>query len=157
MPQLRPAALRRVIQDIRPSTLRFHVANDIGDIPTRPGLAYEFNKEGYRTLTQASMTVDKIAAATAIVSGLGGCAAYCSAAGVAVANAESGAGNLAIRAIVYLESKGIPATAAAGMALKAMTKVGTVANLKAKIQFGRDLVQKLNEMVREYHQSQGAQ
>jgi hypothetical protein len=39
--------------------------------PDSPGTAYGFNQDAYRTLTQASMTVDRIAAATGVVAGTG--------------------------------------------------------------------------------------
>jgi RHS repeat-associated protein len=39
--------------------------------PDNPNLAYGFNQEAYRTLTQASMTVDRIAIATGVVAGTG--------------------------------------------------------------------------------------
>jgi hypothetical protein len=128
--------------------------------PDRPGLAYGFNQEGYRTLTQASMTVDRIAAATAVVSGGFACLAYCVEAGTAILNAQAAAQASAnaqvVRIMVFLEAKGIPATAAAVMAAKALRQAGTRPGIGQAIRFSKQLVQELNQMVREYHQSQGA-
>lgn len=42
--------------------------------PDYPGIAFGFNEAGYRTLTQASMTVDRIAIATGVVAGTNGIA-----------------------------------------------------------------------------------
>jgi hypothetical protein len=101
--------------------------------------------------------VDRIAGATAVVTGGFGCAIYCAeiagAAGNAYLASQEALNAGAIRVMTFLESKGVPATTAAAMALKAISRMGTQPKLGQKIELGRDLVHLLNQMAREYFQS----
>jgi hypothetical protein len=124
--------------------------------PDNRNLAYGFNQDAYRTLTQASMTANRIAAATGVVSGVAGCIAYCSAAGASIlstrALAQTATNAAVLRIAAFLESKGIPATVAMIWGTKMMLYGGggTQPKFGDKWTFTVEKAQQLNQMLREY-------
>jgi len=108
------------------------------------------NMTGLRTVATAGATVGSVrgvatfygaslAAATCVV----GCAA-------AATIIPEAANTATLQVIAYLESQGIPATAAAAIALKTLSQVGTKPTGQA-IKF---YAQQLNQIGRDYRQSQ---
>jgi hypothetical protein len=145
----------------------FNLITEVKSHPVR--LRMEFLRgTGIRRLAQTSATIGSIkgvvtfygaslAAAACVV----GCTAAATTAGEVYLAAQSGANTLMLQVAAYLESQGISATAATTMALKLMSGVGAgktgpftvIIRAPAEI---RAWHQTLNEMVREYRQSQGA-
>jgi RHS repeat-associated protein len=127
-------------------------------VPDHPGMAYYWgnNAQGFRTLSQASMTADRIGWATVGMIGAATCAASCSAILGSQAAAQGAANAQVLRIMAFLESRGIPATVAAVWATRIIPMMGTQPGIIAKAKFDFQLVKKLNEMVREYVQTHTA-
>ena len=108
------------------------------------------NMTGLRTVATAGATVGSVRG-VATFYGASLAAATCVVGCAAVATIIPEAANTAtLQVIAYLESQGIPATAAAAIALKTLSQVGTKPTGQA-IKF---YAQQLNQIVRDYRQSQ---
>jgi RHS repeat-associated protein len=128
-------------------------------VPDNPGLAYNWgnNAQGYQNLGTASATVGSVrGVATFYGASAAGavCFLYCAEAAAAIPPA---ANNLTIKAIAYLESQGVPATAAVAAVTKMVAGMfpGKVSALSAGINDVKQISVQLNQVVREYHQTQG--
>lgn len=122
-------------------------------IPDNPNLAYNWqnNAQGYRTLGTAAATVGSVKGVALFYSAsaaAAACALWCPEAAPLL---EEAANPLALKAMAYLESAGLPATAAAAWVLRLRPGAPPLVSTAWK-----ELVPKLNEAIREYHQSQGA-
>ena len=107
------------------------------------------NMAGLRTIATAGATVGSVrGVATFYGASLAAatCVVGCAAAATVIPEAANSA---TLQLMAYLESQGIPATAAAAMAAKMLSQFGTKPT-GAAIKF---YAQQLNQLVREYHQS----
>jgi RHS repeat-associated protein len=125
-------------------------------IPENTGLAYGWgnNAQGYRTLAAASETVGSVKGAALFYGASAAtatCALFC---GEAAAALDAAQNQLALKALAYLESNGIPATKAAELIIKMGVTTGRAGAGAALGQGWRQLAPKLNEAVRNYRQSQ---
>ncbi|MBV9770753.1 MAG: hypothetical protein JOZ32_14355 [Bryobacterales bacterium] len=125
-------------------------------IPDNPNLAYYWqnNAQGYQTLRTTAATVGSakgVALFYAASTATAVCALFCS---EAIAALDIAQNELALKAMAYLESNGIPAT----KALELVTRLGVTAGRAgpgaALGQAWRQLVPRLNEVVRDYRQQQ---
>lgn len=133
------------------------VANLQGaSIPDNPNLAYYWqnNAQGYQTLRTTAATVGSVkgvalfyAASTAAAA----CALFCPEAAAVLDVAQN---QLALKAMAYLESTGIPATKAAAYLTQLGVTTGRAGVLTALGQGWRQLAPKLDAIVRDYRQSQ---
>jgi len=119
------------------------------------------NMAGLRTLATASATVGSVKGVAAFYgASLAGaaCVVGCAAAATLIPEAANTA---TLHVMAYLESQGVPATAAAAMALKALSgvapgKIGVMSVVSAGVRDIKEIAPTLNQMVRDYRQSQGA-
>jgi hypothetical protein len=126
-------------------------------VPDNPGLAYNWgnNAQGYQKIGTASATVGSVKGVAAFygASAAGAvCFLYCAAAAIPPA-----ANNLTIKAIAYLESQGVPATAAVAYVTKMLAGMfpGKVSAVSAGVNDIKQISVQLNQAARDYHQSQG--
>src|SRR5579875_1621074 len=125
-------------------------------IPDNPNLAYYWNNnaQGYQVLRASAATVGSVkgvalfyAASTATAA----CALFCVEAATALDVAQN---QLALKAMAYLESNGIPATKAAELVSKMGVTAGRAGLGTALGQAWRQLAPKLDEALTDYRQSQ---